>query len=203
MAYNGLSFSDQGPVMTGTWYNPSNGDSFTVEDSYFQDNQYMVKTTDGRLLDYNFMQNYVKSDVPIKKQESKPIETVNTNNDILPEDVELLSGNLHNSIKTPIYEPQQSPDMQIIKRAVGEKSTPKIKTSFEWNSFPEKELNMIIDIMNVSIDDVVKFYVDKLDKDTVIEAIKKDLQSYIEKKLKPIQEVKEISKEPKTKKTKK
>ena len=55
---NNISFNGEGPVMSGTWYNPKTGDSFTVEDSYFQDNQYLVKTTDGRMLDYNFIQNY-------------------------------------------------------------------------------------------------------------------------------------------------
>jgi hypothetical protein len=57
----GISFSIDGPVMTGTWYNPKNGDSFTVRDTYFEDNQYMVITTDGRRMDYNMIQNYIKS----------------------------------------------------------------------------------------------------------------------------------------------
>ena len=100
-----LIFNGEGPVMDGTWYNPANGDSFTVMDSYFQDNQYIVKTTDGRMLDYNFIQNYVKSDKPIPKQnkpttltkQELPAEVASlladdTNNDILADDLQLING---------------------------------------------------------------------------------------------------------------
>ena len=49
---NGLMFGMEGPNMEGTWYNPQTGDSFTVRNSFFQDNQYLVQTTDGRVLTY-------------------------------------------------------------------------------------------------------------------------------------------------------
>ena len=62
---NGLMFGMEGPNMEGTWYNPKTGDSFTVRNSFFQDNQYVVQTTDGRVLDYNTLQYYVRSDKPI------------------------------------------------------------------------------------------------------------------------------------------
>lgn len=62
MNMNSISFNSDGPIMSGTWINPSNGDTFVVKDSFFQDNQYMVQTTDGRILDYNFIQHYVKTD---------------------------------------------------------------------------------------------------------------------------------------------
>lgn len=52
--------ASNGPIMEGHWVNPKTGDTFTVRDSFFQDNQYIVQTTDGRMLDYNFIQNYIK-----------------------------------------------------------------------------------------------------------------------------------------------
>ena len=55
---SGINFSMDGPIMDGTWYNTTTGDSFTVRDTFFQDNQLMVATTDGRLMDYNMIQNY-------------------------------------------------------------------------------------------------------------------------------------------------
>ena len=30
----GITFSGDGPMMKGYWYNPSTGDSFTVKDSF-------------------------------------------------------------------------------------------------------------------------------------------------------------------------
>ena len=52
-------FTNDGPMMTGTWYNPTNGDSFTVADSFFQDNQYIVKIVDnnGNMATYGHIAN--------------------------------------------------------------------------------------------------------------------------------------------------
>ena len=46
MIQPGMMFGGEGPVMQGTWYNPNTGDAFTVRDSFFEDNQYVVTTTD-------------------------------------------------------------------------------------------------------------------------------------------------------------
>ena len=71
---NGMMFGGERPVMLGTWYNPKTGDAFTVRDSFFEDNQYVVTTTDGRYLNYNQIQNYVQSDMPLEqlKKQMKP-----------------------------------------------------------------------------------------------------------------------------------
>ena len=58
---NGIQFMGDGPVMTGTWYNPSTGHKFTVRDCFFQDGQFIVQTTDGQMLDYNTVQDYVQA----------------------------------------------------------------------------------------------------------------------------------------------
>ena len=46
-------FSGETPMMEGKWYNPHTGDSFTVRNTFFEDNQLVVQTMDGRLLEYN------------------------------------------------------------------------------------------------------------------------------------------------------
>lgn len=66
MNMNGMMFGGEGPVMQGTWYNPNNGDAFTVRDSFFEDNQYVVTTTDGRYLNYNQLQSYIQTDMKLE-----------------------------------------------------------------------------------------------------------------------------------------
>lgn len=78
---NGLMFGIEGPNMEGTWYNPQTGDSFTVRNSFFEDNQYLVQTTDGRILRYDQIQHYIQSDHPIETVKSKQV------NDTLPNEV--------------------------------------------------------------------------------------------------------------------
>lgn len=105
---NGLQFGSEGPMMSGTWWNPQTGHKFTVRDCYFLDNQFMVLTTDGQQLDYNTIQNYVQctddqgkeidppaspvstaAEAPLPKEVSDMIE-------MLPEDQEIISKSLGN-----------------------------------------------------------------------------------------------------------
>lgn len=75
-----------GPALNGHWYNPRTGDSFTVKDTYFEDNNLFCITTDGRRLDYNIMQNYIQSDKPFPKQNQpvKPNIPDSILNEVLP-----------------------------------------------------------------------------------------------------------------------
>lgn len=54
----------EGPMITGTWYNPKTGHSFTAKDTYFEDDKIYVLTTDGQRLDYNMLSQYVQSNKP-------------------------------------------------------------------------------------------------------------------------------------------
>ena len=89
MIQPGMMFGGEGPVMNGTWYNPHTGDAFTVRDSFFEDNQYVVTTTDGRYFRYDQLQNYIQSDM--KLEDLKQMHEVKENtNEILPLEVSNL-----------------------------------------------------------------------------------------------------------------
>lgn len=62
-AQNEIMFpSAGGPMISGSWYNPKTGDSFTVRDSFMEDNNFIIVTMDGRRLDSRIMQDYIQSD---------------------------------------------------------------------------------------------------------------------------------------------
>jgi hypothetical protein len=91
MIQPGMMFGGEGPVMQGTWYNPTTGDAFTVRDSFFEDNQYVITTTDGRYLRYDQIQNYIQSDM--KLDELKQLKKENTvKEEALPAEVSNLIG---------------------------------------------------------------------------------------------------------------
>ena len=78
-----------GPMLDGTWYNPKTGDSFTVRDTFFEDNNLIVMTTDGRRLDYNIISKYIKSadgKVPMmqKPTPAAPAVPQSVMNEVLP-----------------------------------------------------------------------------------------------------------------------
>lgn len=62
------------PMVTGTWYNPKTGHSFTAKDTYFEDNNMYVLTTDGQRIDGNMLSQYVQSNRPMddKRDFAKP-----------------------------------------------------------------------------------------------------------------------------------
>ena len=101
MIQPGMMFGGEGPVMNGTWYNPNTGDAFTVRDSFFEDNQYVITTTDGRYLRYDQIQNYVQSDM--KLEDLKQIKNSRENvplKEQLPPEVSNLIDTDYSEVKT-------------------------------------------------------------------------------------------------------
>ena len=128
MIQPGMMFGGEGPIMNGTWYNPHTGDAFTVRDSFFEDNQYVVTTTDGRYLRFDQLQNYIQSDMKLEDLKKMKVEKAPVKDELpsevanlienplddtsyqamlLPEDEELINtthslGNLADGRKIPV-----------------------------------------------------------------------------------------------------
>lgn len=119
---NGIVSAMGMPTMSGTWRNYRTGDTFTVRDCYFENNNLMVATMDGRMLDYNQLQEYVQC---TKEEAQRPAPTKSTSNEIprevqdlleapanpvdngegiLPEDIVLLRGDKSQS--QSFYDPE-------------------------------------------------------------------------------------------------
>ena len=209
---NGMMFGGEGPIMQGTWYNPRTGDAFTVRDSFFEDNQYVVSTTDGRFIKYDQLQNYIQSDMPLNQlkqmgkevkenqKEEIPADIMNliaTDNDpesgmLLPEDMELLRqpaklGNINDASRhiapasmhtTSTTKPaNDTTDMNtiIIDKALRNASKPSFKVNIDWTSYPEKEIEMLKDIMGISKDDIVAWYLSQIQLDDVVKMMSNEI----------------------------
>ena len=217
---SGIMFGGDSPMMTGTWYNPSTGDSFTVRDTFFEDNQFVIQTMDGRVLYYDQIQHYVQTDGPIPKVENKPkqetlpAEVMNILAqddeeyvDILPEDAAMISGlgNMHMAPSMPpitqdtIYNPLPvNPNTTIIEKALSKRSLPDIQVKIDWKDFPKDEIKMLMDLMDLTKDEIVDWYVSQLDVATIMECLKQTVSSYANKQL---AEPKPIKKEDEPKST--
>lgn len=206
---NGINFPIDGPVMNGTWYNPYTKDTFTVRDTFFENNQLMVQTTDGRMMDYNMIQSYVQcnpknipveepkqtyNDIPAEVAELLEASTPQDPN-MLEEDRLLISGqpsqpmplgNLNTLTPNPIavkLEQQgigQSEDQRLIQRVLSRQQQPSISCNINWTKFPQKQMDVLMDMMGVDLDDVCDFYISKIDLNDIRESIKRDIKTYIE-----------------------
>ena len=99
----------------------------------------------------------------------------------------------------------------IINKALAKYPQPTILTNVKWKDFPKREMEMLIDIMDIDRSEIIKWYIDKMDINTVAESICKSIKEYIEKEMgyeaveniEDVHEVPPTSKKPKTNKTKK
>lgn len=204
---NGINFPMDGPCMSGTWYNPHTKDSFTVRDTFFENNQLMVQTTDGRMMDYNMIQNYVQcnpKDIPVNETKqtynelpaevAELLETPTPQDpNMLEEDMLMISGqsrqpivslgNLNTPSPNAVKLEQQggqSEDQRLIQRVLSRQQQPSISCNINWAKFPQKQMDVLMDMMGVDLDDVCNFYISKIDLNDIRESIKRDIKTYIE-----------------------
>ena len=201
-----MTFGMDGPQVTGWWVNPKTGDKFNAIDTFFEDNNLLVKAADGRILNYSVLQNYVHTDKP----NDVPVENPTPKNELNSLPANILSelegpeGEEENSLLIPddnifgapirhedktsmtITTTPSNPsidDFDIINRALGSKSQPSIKGEVAWRSFPESEIKMLIDMMGVKKSDIIEYYIDKISIKDIESAVRETIKKYISDKL--------------------
>lgn len=197
----------EGPILTGNWYNPKTGDSFTVRDTYFEDNNFYVITTDGRRMDYNLMSQYVQSDKPIPKMEpqkpqpqipqevlSQMVESDGADDFMTDEDRALIMGSpvqtqqpvqptIHPNFSGTVTQGQgESEDDMLVRRILKRSTTPDVDCKVSWKNFPTKQMEML-DMMAVDVDAIVDYYIKDIDLEQIREVVKEGIRKHIEKSL--------------------
>lgn len=187
--YNqGMTFGVDGPIMSGTWYNPKTGDKFTVADTFFEDNQLLVRAVDGRLLNYNIIQDYIQQgstdiqDTPqsfqtqksydIPKEIADMIETPQTG---FSEMVEPM-GNLY-AVQETNFQSVTHTNSSIIDKALSKTELPKLNLEVSWEKYPEREIEMLKDIMDIPVNDIIEWYASKFDLTTIKKQISEAIQN--------------------------
>lgn len=202
----GVQFGMEGPVMTGTWFNPQNGHKFTVRDCFFQDGQFVVQTMDGQILDYNTIQNYVqvgdKDGRPAQPDSSmlngnKPSH--HTMSELPPEVAEMLLpednvqlggkglGNIYDSVPTnALTEPvlstrttqSEDVDFAMIKRVLGDRPAPVIDATMSWDC-PDQLIESLVKVLGVDPKKIAEYYIQQMDRETMFEQIKSKFAEWI------------------------
>ena len=199
---NGINFGGEGPVMQGTWYNPQTGDAFTVRDSFFEDNQYIVMTTDGRKMDYNRIQNYIQSDMKlddlkkmrVEKTENEEIpdeikslimsnDEIVTDKYLIPEDNIYVGRPLGNINEPRVIELPQNMNNTIIDKALKNVDRPTFKVEVKWDKFPSKQIEMLKDVMDISEEEILTWYLDNIDMVEIAQAVKDGIRQRLTPKM--------------------
>lgn len=73
----------------------------------------------------------------------------------------------------------KSPNQDIIERALKKASKPSIKNSYNWEDFPRKEVDMLIDIMDVPEEEIVEYLTSDRYINECIGDIRNELKEFI------------------------
>lgn len=100
---------------------------------------------------------------------------------------------------------EESEDEKMVKRVLKKAATPEIDCKIRWNKFPMRQMEMLIDFMDISVDDICEFFMKQLDVDAIRQELKEQIAAFIENKMSPEEEkpeapAKPASKAPKSKK---
>ena len=197
---NGVVFNNDMPMINGHWYNPTTGDSFTAVDSFLEDNQFIVKTNDGRFIRYDQFQHYVQTEhlIPKGRTETKPqvdntpkevldlIEGIDDNFGMLPDEMNLISRSLGNLNSNNMPRPMGAPTAEtittnntIINKALSKRAMPDMNVDINWYDFPKQEMKMLMDLMDVELDEIIDWYVKGLDTNHCLNCLRTIIADYI------------------------
>lgn len=198
---NNITFGIDGPMMSGKWYNPKTGDSFTVRETFFEDNELIIQAMDGRVFKFDRIQDYIQSNSNEEFKQPEPKQE-QSNNELPSEILDMIEDTSYiDELITPIpynqlqsfisQQPMNNPldglvkstNTTIIERVLNNKKDPKISCDIKWKDMPLNEINTLIDMLGIEKEEIVEWYVNKLDVNSIIEGMKNDLKEYIKKSL--------------------
>ena len=161
--------------LLGWWSNPATGESYEVVDQYMQDNDMLVKTRSGQLINFSKIQNFVHSDKPMtrpaeyiepqKINTSKLLEGLDTDTatDIESEVNELLNKPIKSS--KPSNDKAEAPvniDTKILDKAFAKAPAPEISVAIDWNwKSLENTVTMLVETMEIKPEVIADYVCDK------------------------------------------
>ena len=184
-----ITDQQDGFAISGAWMNIRTGETIQVRDNFIDGDMMLVRTMDGQLIPMDkFSNNYVQSqevDEDIAKQAIKPVQTVpQSYGDIRPDfgtPVKHISNN-----NTEYKQPQQSVkdtptkveivtednENKMLKKVFEKVSTkPTINLTFDWNEYPKKEMDMLIEYFDITKEDIVDYLYEKYFNKEVIKEL--------------------------------
>ena len=178
-------------TVQGKWINKRTGDVINVRDSVIEGDSMIIISDAGQIDMETFSRDYIQQsdevyDAPqIQNTKGTSVQS------IIAEDPSIVSNGV-NPLEVPLNEIPQSTvtvkekqvtigqyDM-IDKIFVKNETEPKIKFEIEWTDFPAKELQMLVDYFDVSIDDISKYISKKfVDQQSIVDS----LTSFVNKRV--------------------
>lgn len=153
---------ESGSMVSGKWINMSNNQVVNVTDTIIDESGMMIVMTDRGSIDMNtFSSNFIQcDDATIAEMTKNTSSTVNVLADeyILHEDITAAP-------QKPIIQEQTinntNDSSSIIEKLFTKiESKPKIKIDIEWDEFPDEQVKMLINFLDVKKIDISRYIFD-------------------------------------------
>ena len=158
-----------GSMISGKWINRKTGDVINVRDSFIDDSNNMILMTDkGQMTMNEFSKYYIQASDEIYDQsgkviENKPVQTdeIKFSNEEMPLEADNIYSN--NVLSKPLNNTETKTEKNLNNFDLIDKifkkieSKPKADLKIEWADFPEKELSMLVNYFDVTIDDIATY----------------------------------------------
>lgn len=190
-----IDIYNSGGMQGTTWYHPRTGAKFTIKDMAFDaSGEVQVFTTDGRILSASVMSEYIQSDKPLGSISKVPpmpkidLSGLDEETPLTPVNPEPMFDHSLKDIPSPVTKttPTLAPiqeDELIISKALKKLVLPEIQNQYVWSQYPETEINMLVDIMDIDKGAIIDYIVKKTFENGFIEKVKDEYKKFVRSKI--------------------
>lgn len=121
---------------------------------------------------------------------------------MLPEDMALIQSQQAQPANDPLHTPmnqlvnkapaghvltEEEEEVRFTNRTIKRtldraKKDPEIAVGIKWSKYPEKQMEMLVDYMGIEVEDIVSYYIDKIDLNAIRQKLECEIRLFIEKK---------------------
>lgn len=151
--------------ISGKWVNKRTGQVITVRDAIIEGDNMIVISDVGQIDMNEFSRDYIQQSDEVYEAPKIPQTPTATIGGIIKEDPTIVSDGVNplevplTQINNPVKQSKQNIGHyeMIDKIFVKNETKPRINFEIEWANFPTKELQMLVDYFDVSIEDISKY----------------------------------------------
>ena len=156
-----------GPMISGKWLNKRTGKTIVVRDSMIDGDKMVIMTNQGPLDFEIFSRDYIQASDEVYDESGKVVETKPVEVSEITEDngTPVQFANPEKGMPTIKLEPEETPKInvsinnfelidKIFKKV---ESKPHADLKINWANFPQNELSMLVNYLDVKIDDIVAY----------------------------------------------
>ena len=151
--------------ISGKWVNKRTGQVINVRDAIIEGDNMIVISDLGQIDMNDFSRDYIQQSDEVYEAPKIPQAPTATIGEIIKEDPTIVSDGVNplevplTQINNPVKQSKQNIGHyeMIDKIFVKNETKPRINFEIEWANFPAKELQMLVDYFDVSIEDISKY----------------------------------------------